>query len=306
VSESDPIALKATAEQAGSRVEKLVMDATGCTRSEARALCSRGDVRLNGRRAKKGERIESGDELVIRLPESWVAAEPERELDVRLEREDLVVVGKPAGVPSVPLQPGERGTIANALVARYPEMREFGYAAREPGLVHRLDTQTSGLLLAARSAVAFDALVRALQNGALEKRYLALVGNSAALAESGKIEGSLEPDRERHGRVIVARSDAKYHRFCVTDYRVVSRGKHFALLELTASPAFRHQVRAHLASIGHPIAGDTLYGGEAHALLGSRHALHASYLAYGGDAAVPAFRVSDEAPAEFAELLDRG
>lgn len=306
MTDNAPLSLQATPEHAGTRLEKLVMDALSCSRSEARALCARGDVRVNGRRAKKGDRIESGDQIEVRLPEAWVVADAEQALEIRLERADLVIVSKPAGVPSVPLQPGERGTVANALLARYPEMREFGYAEREPGLVHRLDTQTSGLLLAARTKAAFDALVSALQQGALDKRYLAVVSASSELPAQGKIESSLEPDPERHGRVIVARADAKYHRFCVTEYRVVTRGPRHALLELTASPAFRHQVRAHLASIGHPIVGDALYGGEAHALLAARHALHASELGYAGDSTVPAFHVSEEPPPEFLRVLNEG
>lgn len=303
MNEAGPITLTVSADAAGSRLERLVIDAISCTRSEARALFERGDVRLNGRRVKKGERAQAGDQLEVRLPEAWVIAEKEQPLALRLERDDLVVVSKAAGVPSAPLKPGERGTIANALVARYPEMREFGYAEREPGLVHRLDTQTSGLLLAARNRGCFDALVAALQNGKLTKRYLAVVQSQASLPDSGTIEASLEPDPERRGRVMVAREDARYHRFCVTEYRVVTRGERLALLELSASPAFRHQIRAHLASIGHPIVGDALYGGEAHAALGARHALHASLLAYAGDEAVAPFSVTDERPPEFDELI---
>ncbi|MFZ5892431.1 MAG: RluA family pseudouridine synthase [Myxococcota bacterium] len=294
--------LTITPEIAGARVERIVMETLDCTRSEARALCANGHVRLNGRRATKGDRTQAGDHIEISAPETWVVAEPEQPLDVRLERPDLVVVSKLAGIPTVPLAPGERGTLANALVARYPEMTSFGYAEREPGLVHRLDTQTSGLLVAARNPESFDALVTALQNGSLQKRYLAVV-SAHDLPDSGSIEASLEPDPQHKGRVAIARADARYHRFCVTHYRVVTRGPRFALLELDASPAFRHQIRAHLASIGHPIAGDPLYGGEATPLLGTRHALHASSLSYAGDALVPAFAVDDPAPPDFAALV---
>ncbi|MGC4089887.1 MAG: RluA family pseudouridine synthase [Polyangiaceae bacterium] len=302
MSESSEHELSVAPERAGERVERLLLDALACTRSEVRALCARGDVRRNGRKAKKGDRCEAGDRISVRLPPSWVIAEPEQALDVRLERADLVIVSKPAGTPSVPLQPGEKGTLANALVARYPEMRDFGYAEREPGLLHRLDTQTSGLLLAARNAEAFNALLKLLQSGALKKRYLAVV-SPPDLPDSGSIEASLEPDPERKGRVMIAREDAKYHRFCVTRYRVQRRGARFALVELEASPAFRHQVRAHLASIGHPIAGDALYGGEAVVELAARHALHASFLGYDGDAEILAFELSDPAPAVFEQLL---
>ncbi len=302
--ELSTLSIRVSGEDAGGRVERLVMKALGCSRSEAQALCADGHVTLQGKRVKKGERAPLDAELRIESPEAWVVASPEAELTVRLERADLVVVSKPAGMPSVPLKLGERGTLANALVARYPEMRGFGWAAREPGLVHRLDTQTSGLLLAARTESAFRVLADALTRGAMQKRYLAVV-EASGLGDSGSIEGSLEPDPSRRGRVAVASEHARYHRFCVTRYRVVARGPRFALVEVDASPAFRHQVRAHLASIGHPIAGDALYGGPADPRLGARHALHASHIGYAGPE-LSAFAVDDPEPAEFGELMDLG
>lgn len=289
----------------GARVERLVMEMLACSRSEARALCANGRVRLDGRRVDKGARAAAGATLEVELPEEErVIPEPDSPLDVRLKRGDVVVVHKPAGMPTVPLRHGERGTLAGALIARYPEMLGFGHGPREPGVVHRLDTQTSGLVVAARDPETFVRLAAGLREGALQKRYVAIC-EGANLPLSGDIDFPLCSDPRRYGRVKVAEASARYRHPAQTQFRVLERGPHFVLLELTASPAFRHQIRAHLAAIGHPIAGDTLYGGARAEVLGARHALHASYIAWAGER-TEAFAVTDETPRVFLELLRSG
>jgi 23S rRNA pseudouridine1911/1915/1917 synthase len=299
--ESRSLTFSVASEDAGARVEQLVMRALHCSRNEARALCEQGRVTLAGKRVKKGARAQAEAEIRVALADAWLVSEPDAPLDIRLERPDLVIVSKPAGTPSVPLRPGETGTLVNALIARYPEMCAVGWAEREPGLIHRLDTQTSGLMVAARNAESFQLLLDALRNSQLEKRYLAVV-SSADLADEGVIDAALHPDPSRRGRVRVAGDDPGYQRAARTSYRVLERGPRFALVEAHASRAFRHQVRVHLASIGHPICGDALYGGSVEPRLGARHALHASYIAC--DVAGPPFAVNDDAPKLFFELLE--
>ena len=286
---------------AGTRVDRLVMERVPTTRTEARELCRSGAVRLDGRRVSKGARASSGATLEIELPSlAPVLPEPELALDVRLLREDLVVVHKPAGMPTVPLERGETGTLASALIARFPEMVGVGHRPREPGVIHRLDTQTSGLVVAARNAETFERLHAGLIEGRFDKRYLA-VCEAAGLAREGTIDLPLCPDPEQYGRVIEAPPGTYYRHESTTRYRVIETGARFALVELSVSRAFRHQVRAHLAAIGHPIAGDRLYGGPLDARLGERHALHASYVAWAGDR-TPTFSVEDPAPRVFLEL----
>lgn len=289
---------------AGKRVERLLIERLGCTRNQARALCAQGAVRLDGRRAVKGSRAVLGAELEVdESAESGIAPEPGLALDVRLERADLVVVEKPAGMPTVPLDPGEGGTLVGALIARYPEMLGFGRSSREPGVLHRLDTQTSGLVLAARDAATFARLLAGLRAGALEKRYLAIC-DATGLDPEGMIDLPLQPDPNRYGRVAVAPIGARYSRPSCTRFRVLERGARFALLELSVSRAFRHQIRAHLAAMGHPIAGDGLYGGPVVGELGARHALHASLVAFAGDK-TPTFSVASDPPSLFLELVRR-
>jgi 23S rRNA pseudouridine1911/1915/1917 synthase len=192
--------------------------------------------------------------------------------------------------------------LAGALVGHYPELASIG-SPREGGLVHRLDTGTSGLLVAARTAAAYPRLREAVRVGALEKRYLALV-EPADLPGSGVIDRPLIPDPRSAQKVTWEGPGVSRARFAVTRWRVVERGKRWALVEAEASPAVRHQIRAHLASIGHPIAGDLMYGGTEVPELADRHALHASYVAWAGDDVLRGFAVEAPLPAELLGLLD--
>jgi 23S rRNA pseudouridine1911/1915/1917 synthase len=247
-----------------------------------------------------------GAKITLELdePES-LQPEPELSLDLRLERPDFVVVNKPAGMPTAPLDTRERGTLCGALLARYPEMQGVGYRAREPGIVHRLDTQTSGLVLAARSAEAFTLLNQALEVEQLKKRYLAIV-RAEGLADSGEISRPLAPDpaHPERVRVLEAADRSGYARHKITRYRVKRVVGERALIELEVGSAFRHQIRAHLSAIGHPIAGDAVYGGESLLELGARHALHASLLSWTGTTNLPGFTIYEPLPPELAALVD--
>lgn len=288
-------------DEAGLRLDQIVVrHVSSLGRRGVAELFRRGAVRSDGRISKKGDRVEPGRTItVVRGDATPIRPEPEAPLDVRLERSDVVVVRKPAGQPTAPIKLGETGTLAGALLGHYPELLGVGHQSREPGLLHRLDTQTSGLLVAARSAPVFEHLWRALSEGRMNKSYLAIV-ESRDLAESGVVEAALEPDPSDPRRVRVATPREARGRPSITTWRRVLSKERFALVEATASHAYRHQVRVHLASIGHPIAGDPLYGGPSVPELGARHALHASRVAWDGDDDVPAFNVEDPLPDDLA------
>jgi 23S rRNA pseudouridine1911/1915/1917 synthase len=182
-------------------------------------------------------------------------------------------------------------------------MAGIGYAPREAGLLHRLDTGTSGLLIAARSRQAFVALRSGMTAGYLEKKYLAVVP-SGPLDDTGVISGWLasHPRDRRRVAVLGSQTRLKGARYSQTEWRVVHRGLSWQLLEIHAGLAYRHQVRAHLAALGYPIAGDRLYGGAPVRLLRGRHALHASYVAWPGDMTIAAFAVEARLPTELTEL----
>lgn len=298
--------------EAGSRLDVLLVKRVdGMSRAKARRMIEDGSVRVNGRRARKGARLSSGDHIVLEempTPSDFPALPaPELPLVVRYEDAHLVLVDKPARLPSHPLRPDERETLAGALLARYPEMATIGYALREPGLLHRLDNDTSGLVLAARSAQAFDALRALLVGGAIDKRYLALVAGPAI--PPGIIDAPIaqHPSDPRRVHPCVDPLDRRRSkaRPAKTEIVRVSRvGERFALLEVRASVAVRHQIRAHLAAYGHPLVGDWLYGGPSLEGL-DRHFLHASRIAFDHPIERTRVDVSSPLPDELSAIVRR-
>ncbi len=260
--------LEVTQEDAGERVDVvLARRVPSLSRARAKALLEEGGARVDGRAVKKSRLLELGDRLVVEsLPphaDFYAAPDPDLRLIVLRVTDEYVVVDKASGVPSHPLQEGELGTVASALVARYPEMRDVGYSKREPGILHRLDTDTSGLMLAARSKAAFVRLRTALKAGEIEKRYLARVVGDVAAPQ--QIDTRIANDPRDRSRVRVCTDPREIKRLgaqpALTEVLTSTPAPRGSLVEVRANHARRHQIRAHLASIGHPLLGDTLYGG---------------------------------------------
>jgi 23S rRNA pseudouridine1911/1915/1917 synthase len=304
--QQEPLRVLIKAELAGHRADDAVLRTfSGFSRKEVKELFEAGRVRGSGRRLKKGDRVEQGMELVVEAPSVPIAPDASIALEVLFESPDFVIANKPAGLPTAPLVRTETRSLAAALLARYPEMSGVGFREREPGLVHRLDNETSGVVLAARNQAAFLAARTLFESSLIEKRYLAVVGRG--LNDSGELETLLGPDTADARRVrVYDEAPDGYAKLASTRYRVLERGPVFALVELSVERAFRHQIRAHLAYLGFPIAGDALYGGAAVPELGARHALHGSYIAWAGDAARAGFRAEAGLPAELRALLGGG
>lgn len=300
----------------GARLDKaLAQLVPELSRARVKRAIELGAVRVNGRRIPKGGTVAQGDSLRIdvgQVADAPAVASPDAALKVVFETNEVVVVDKPAGQPTAPLRPGETGTLVNALLGRYPELvpvdggATIGHSARDPGILHRLDTETSGAVVVARTASAFATLKAALRDGHLDKRYL-LVCAAEGLPEEGAIEFPLTnhpKDQRRVYACVHPRDVVRYEpRTASTRYRVLRRAGNWALVEARVGKALRHQIRAHFAAIGHPLAGDELYGGPTIRALG-RHALHAAQISYPGGGGVPAFDVSVPLPKDMATLLE--
>lgn len=296
---------------AGVRLDKVAAQlAEGLSRARVKRAIDEGAVRVNGRKRPKGSLVDKGDVIAIDLgevadPDAPCVASPGAPLVVRLETPRLLVVDKPAGQPTAPLRPGETGTLANALLAHYPELAGIGYGPREPGIVHRLDTDTSGLLIVARDAHTFDALKAALKDDRIEKAYL-LVCAREGLAETGTIEFPITnhpKDQRRVYACVHPRDVMRYApRPASTTYQVIAHKGDWALVRVKVARALRHQIRAHFAAIDHPLVGDWLYGGPMIEGLG-RHALHASRIAFVGSEDIDAFDVESPLPPELKTLV---
>ena len=289
------------------RVDRLLAASIeGVSRRLIQRLLAERLVRVDGRAARKGEVIRGERTIEVELLAPLTAAivaEAKPAVPLLAEDPSFVALDKPAGRPGHALRAADRGTIANFLAACFPECVAAGDSPLEAGLVHRLDTATSGVLLAARSREAWLALRRQFHEGTIEKRYLAVV--SGTLAEPGEIRRPIAP-HPRSRRKVLALDEGDPSpdaRTALTRYRPLSGGRGATLLEVEIPTGRMHQIRAHLAAIGHPVIGDTIYGGEP--IPEARHLLHAAELVFEDPESSRRFRVQSPPPAEFLVALAR-
>lgn len=268
------------------------------SRREAREMVERGLVKIGGRMPRKGQMVGAGDAVEVEPASEAVALEPDSNVSagILFEDEAVLVVNKPGGTACHPLHPGERGTVMNGVVARYPETAIVGDKALEGGLIHRLDNGTSGALLIARKDEAFLALRRAIRSGMVTRRYLALVNGH--LTRSMKIDAPVAHHPKSARKMVVAKDDTEARRLrarqATSSVEPIEEIGPFTMVRVTPATGSRHQIRIHLASAGYPIVGDSLYGGpSASQLEAGRFCLHLSEIAFESPASG---RVHVEAP----------
>ncbi len=293
--------LEVGTEAAGKRLDLFVGEALGLSRARVKRLFEEGTLRVDGRSAKKGQVVTAGQKIRVTVVEEDKAAVADLEVPLTVLREDpaLLFVDKPAGAPCHPLRPSETGTVANALIARYPECATASEDSREGGLCHRLDVETSGVLLAARTRSAWEAMRRAFTEQAVDKRYLALV--SGPLGDSGEVEVPLR-HHPRHADRVEPALDGEGGRDARSEFTVLARAGDFSLVEVRIHTGVLHQVRAHLAAIGAPIVGDGLYGGRPLEGL-ARFFLHARSLEVRHPETGERIRVESPLPHELQQAL---
>jgi len=278
------------------------------SRRKARELLEGGKVTVNGRRLEKSALVHAGDDIRVNsLAPAALQPNPDMTIELLFEDESVLVVNKPGLIPCHPLCPTEHATVVNALVAAFPEIANVGNKPLEGGLVHRLDNGTSGALIVARSQGAFTALRAAIRRGDISRRYLALcVGDFDASVEIATAIAH-HPKNRRKMRTLSARSGAMRHgaRPAATVVRPLEHYSGFCLVEARPRTGRRHQIRVHLASTGHPIVGDTLYGGpELAGLAPGRFWLQLSEIAFESPSSGPT-TVEAPTPADLNAVLNR-
>ena len=314
---SKTLDLSVAAIQAGQRLDLFLAGAeTSLSRSGLKTLIRAGRVRVNGKIARPSAKVRGGDRVIVELPPPrLVALEPEAlPLTVLHEDEHLLVIDKPAEMAVHPGAGRSSGTLVHALLHRYPEIAGVGGAGR-PGIVHRLDKDTSGLMVVARSQRAYLSLVAAMQARSIRRVYDALVWGGPR-SSHGSLDTQLGRDPRDRKRMAVLPRGGRPAR---THWRVVERFQTASLLSVSLDTGRTHQIRVHLAHLGVPVVGDPVYGGRAKKLLSTREpgrslatdlllclrrqALHASELALAHPVTGKPMAFASEWPDDLAQAI---
>jgi 23S rRNA pseudouridine1911/1915/1917 synthase len=288
---------------AGERVDRVVAMETGWSRAEVQAVAAAGGVRVDGRVAAKSQRLQAGQHVEVtgRPAASGPPTAEDVPVEVRYADDDVFVVAKPAGLVVHPGAGHTHGTLVHGLLAIDPGIATVGEPDR-PGIVHRLDRDTSGLMVVARTPAAYDALVGALASREIGRAYVALVWGHPGHAR-GVIDAPIGRSTSRRTRMAVRREgkDARTA-YEVREWFVEPET---ALLDCRLETGRTHQIRVHLAAIGHPVVGDATYGGQRPGLPLDRPFLHATHLDLVHPVTGVPLTFDEPLPPELAAVLER-
>lgn len=295
------------------RLDKTLAEATGLSRERVKALINEGRVEIDGLSASSASaKVANGAHFVVHIPPpaNPQAFPQDIPLAVVFEDRDLIVVDKPAGMVVHPAAGNPDGTLVNALLHHCRgQLSGIGGVAR-PGIVHRIDKDTSGLLVVAKSDAAHEGLAKQFADHSMERAYLAVCGGHPKHSK-GTISGRIgRSDRDRK-KMAVLSDDATRGKHAVTHYKVLEKLDHCALVECRLETGRTHQVRVHLASIGHALLGDPTYGRTPAPLRDTldrldfrRQALHAAILGFIHPVTGDRLSFSSEMPPDMTVLID--
>ena len=290
---------------AGQRVDRIVSLVADIPRAAAAALIDAGAIRIDGAVVKAGKlKATEGQQLQVELallPKKQLPLpEPNINIEIVYADEDVIVINKHAGIVVHPGAGNPTGTLVNAVLAKYPEIANVGDPFR-PGVVHRLDAGTTGLMMMARTARAYQALVDALSRRVVARRYLALVwGHMSAV--SGVIDAPLGRDQRDPTKMAVL-AGGKVARTTYEVQRAFNLPVDCSLLECGLETGRTHQIRVHLATLGHSVVGDVVYGGARSVLSSPRPMLHATSLQFNHPVTNKEMKFSVELPQDFSAVL---
>lgn len=292
-----------TATKEYKRLDAFVSEQLSISRSLATTLIEQGNVLLNGKTDKKRAQINPGDIVEVNLPdlEEPEAKPQEIPIDVVYEDEDLLVVNKPKGMVVHPAPGNPDGTLVNALLHHCKGSLSGINGVMRPGIVHRIDKDTSGLLMVAKNDSAHKFLAEQIKEHSFKREYRAVVyGNLKN--DSGTVNAPIGRDPRNRQRMAVVFVNSKP---AVTHYEVLERFEGFTYVKLTLETGRTHQIRVHMASLGHPVAGDSVYGPKKVITELEGQCLHASKLGFIHPTSQKYLEFETELPEYFFKYLNK-
>lgn len=292
----------ATDEHVGQRLDSwLALQDIDLTRSQVQRLIREGNVQVNGKVAKNNHRLQSGEHVHIFIPLPRPLEIKAENIPLRIIYEDahIAVIDKPQGMVTHPAQGNYTGTLVNALLYQVGDLSGINGVLR-PGIVHRLDKDTSGLLVIAKSDLAHRRLSEQLKARQVERRYLALLHGNLR-QDAGVINAPLarHPVQRKQMAVVLDGREA------ITHYRVRERFGNYTFVELQLETGRTHQIRVHMSSVGHPVVGDTVYGPRRPAFGVTGQLLHAWRLAFLHPITQEISQFTADIPPQFQHVLDK-
>lgn len=274
----DEILITVPEDFSGQRIDKALSELTEFTRSHIQKILENGEVTVNNKVVSKGYKLSAGDEVSFVPPEPEpIQAEPENiPIDVVYEDDDLLVVNKPRGMVVHPAAGNPNGTLVNALLYHCGDSLSGINGVIRPGIVHRIDKDTSGLLIVAKNDFSHEKLAAQIKEHSFTRQYRAVV-HGRFKEEDGTVDAPIGRSPKDRKKMCVTQKNS---RSAVTHYEVLSQNEKFSYVKVTLETGRTHQIRVHMSHIGHPVAGDMVYGPKNGVTSLNGQCLHAGLIGF--------------------------
>ncbi len=288
------------ADETGKRLDAYLAENTELTRTRIQQLIKEENIKVNDKKTKSSYKIEMGDTIKVFIPEKKeIDLVPQNiSINILYEDNDIAVIDKKAGLVIHPSYGHESGTLVNAIMFHINDLSGINGEIR-PGIVHRLDKDTSGLIIIAKNDKAHNKLSEMFKNKEINKTYLAIVKGSLG-KDTGRLETQMGRDLKDRKKMSVLKTGGKT---AITNYEVLDKNDKFSLVRVNIETGRTHQIRVHMKYLGYPILGDSVYGKESKSV--KRQMLHAYKLEFIHPVTGKEMIIKSEIPKDFSEVLER-
>lgn len=293
--------LKCEKEDKGQRLDQFLENRLEESRSQIKKYIEKGNIRINGiEKIKAGYKLKGNEEIVVEILDEEIKMEAEDiEIDIVYEDNDIAVINKKAGLVVHPAAGHPNGTLVNAVLYHLDSVASLGEDGKRPGIVHRLDKDTSGLIIVAKNNKAYYSLVEMFKNRGVDKTYLAIV-KGIFTEKEGRIENLIGRNTRDRKKMAVVTENGK---LAISNYKTLEENTKFSLMEVNIETGRTHQIRVHMQNVNHPILGDETYGKKSKSI--QRQMLHAYRLIFNHPITGEKMEMIGELPEDFKGIMKK-